>query len=222
VAEEIVGRGGSAIGLTCDISSSDSVNDAVAACVAQFAQVTLCNHNAAWTSFSHDTNAETIDLAMWERVINTNTTGGLRLVQALVPHFRQAGRGAFVFITSGSAAIGENARVAYGTSKAALEQLMRHVATTYGRDNIRCNAVAPGMILTDTAAVAISEESLLQLAAENPLRRLGTGHDIATVVAFLLSSDAAYVNGQILRVDGGLMIAPRLGPLAGRASEQTS
>lgn len=220
VAEEIRAEGGHAIGLTCDVSSTASVNAAVQACVAKFGALTLCNHNAAWTSFSHDTNAETIDLAMWDRVINTNATGGLRLTQEVLPHFRRSGRGSLVFITSGSAAIGENARVAYGASKAALEQLMRHVATTYGRENIRCNAVAPGMILTDTAALAMSEASLAQLAEENPLRRLGTGEDIAKVVAFLLSTDAAYVNGQVLRVDGGLMIAPRLGPKAGRASKE--
>ena len=220
VAAEINALGGRAIGLTCDVSSTESVNQAVADCVAEFGTLTLCNHNAAWTSFTHDQSAETIDLAMWDRVINTNATGGLRLTQAVLPHFRAASRGSLVFISSGSASIGENARVAYGTSKAAIEQLMRHVAATFGRENIRCNAVAPGMILTETAALAISEASLAQLAAENPLRRLGTGEDIAKVVAFLLSSDAAYVNGQVLRVDGGLTIAPRLGPGAGRASEE--
>lgn len=220
VAEEINAEGGHAIGLACDVSSTTSVDAAVQACVAKFGALTLCNHNAAWTSFTHDTTAETIDLEMWDRVINTNATGGLRLTQAVLPHFHRSGRGSLVFITSGSAAIGENARVAYGTSKAALEQLMRHVAATYGKANIRCNAIAPGMILTDTAALAISESSLAQLAGENPLRRLGTGDDIAKVVAFLLSTDAAYVNGQVIRVDGGLTIAPRLGPTAGRASEE--
>ena len=140
----------------------------------------------------------------------TNATGGLLLVRGVLPHMRARGGGAIVLISSGSASIGEHRRVAYGVSKAAVEQLTRHVASRYGRDGIRCNAVAPGFILTDTAARGVPEAGRARLAEQNPLGRLGTPEDIAQVVGFLLSDLAGFVNGQVLRVDGGLTVSPRL------------
>ena len=98
-------------------------------------------------------------------------------------------------------------------SKAAVEQLGRHVAARYGRDGIRCNVIAPGFILTETAARGVPEAGRARLAEQNPLGRLGTPDDIAHVVGFLLSDSAAFVNGQVVRVDGGLTIAPRLAGL---------
>ena len=75
---------------------------------------------------------------------------------------------------------------------------------------IRCNAVAPGFILTDTAARGVSEAGRARLAEGNPLGRLGTPEDIAHVVGFLLSDLAGFVSGQVVRVDGGLTVSPRL------------
>jgi NAD(P)-dependent dehydrogenase (short-subunit alcohol dehydrogenase family) len=123
---------------------------------------------------------------------------------------RARGGGAIVLISSGSASIGEHRRVAYGVSKAAVEQLTRHVAARYGRDGIRCNAVAPGFVLTDTAARGVPEAGRARLAEQNPLGRLGTPEDIAHAVGFLLSDLAGFVSGQVLRVDGGLTVSPRL------------
>lgn len=110
-------------------------------------------------------------------------------------------------ISSGSSTIGESTRVAYGVSKAAVNQLTRHLATRYGPDGIRTNAIAPGFILTDTAESLVPEEIQHRLAASNPTRRLGRPDDIARVVAFLLSDAASYINGQLLHVDGGHQIA---------------
>ena len=137
---------------------------------------------------------------------------GCVLVEAVFERFG-TDEAARRLISSGSAAIGEHRRVAYGVSKAAVEQLGRHVAARYGRDGIRCNVVAPGFILTDTAARGVSEAGRARLADQNPLGRLGTPEDIAHAVGFLLSDSASFVNGQVLRVDGGLTIAPRLAGL---------
>jgi len=210
VAEELVAGGHEALALTCDVSDPAAVTDAVEATTRRFGGVDLLDHNAAWTDFRTDLGAEDVDLATWERVLTTNATGGLLLVRAVLPLMRARGGGAIVLISSGSASIGEHRRVAYGVSKAAVEQLTRHVAARYGRDGIRCNAVAPGFILTDTAARGVPEAGRARLAEQNPLGRLGTPEDIARVVGFLLSDHAGFVSGQVLRVDGGLTIAPRL------------
>jgi len=213
VAEALVGEGHQAIGVTCDVSDGTAVADAVARTAERFGGIDLLDHNAAWTDFRTDLDAEGVELDTWERVIATNATGGLRLVRAVLPLMRARGGGAIVLISSGSASIGEHRRIAYGVSKAAVEQLSRHVAARYGRDGIRCNVVAPGFILTETAARGVSEAGRDRLTDQNPLGRLGTPDDIAHAVGFLLSDRATFVNGQVLRVDGGLTISPRLAGL---------
>jgi len=210
VAEALVGSGYDAVGLPCDVSDPGQVAGMVAEVDRHFGAVDLLDHNAAWTDFRTDLGAEDVDLDTWDRVLRTNATGGLVLVREVLPRMRARGGGSIVLISSGSASIGEHRRIAYGVSKAAVEQLGRHVAARYGRDGIRCNVVAPGFILTETAARGVPEAGRARLAEQNPLGRLGTPEDIARVVGFLLSDSAGFVNGQVLRVDGGLTIAPRL------------
>lgn len=210
LAELLVAEGYEAAGFVCDVSDRGSVEAMVSEVAGRWGGLDLVDHNAAWTDFRTDLDATDVDLDTWDRVFRTNATGALYLVRAGVPLMESRGGGAFVFISSGSAAIGEHARVSYGVSKAALEQLARHVATRYGRHGIRCNVIAPGFVLTDSAVRGVSEANRNRLADQNPLGRLGTPEDIAHVVGFLLSDRAAFMTGQVIRVDGGLTIAPRL------------
>ena len=210
VAEALTAQGHEAIGLEADVGDGASVTAMVAATVDRFGGVDLLDHNAAWTHFGTDLDALEVDLHTWDKVLRTNATGGLLAARATIPLMTARGGGAIVLISSGSASTGELQRVAYGVSKAAVEQLTRHLAARYGRRGIRTNAVAPGYILTETAARGVSVSGRALLADQNPLGRLGRPEDIAHVVGFLLSDRAAFVNGQVLRVDGGQTISPRL------------
>ncbi len=210
VAAAVDAAGGRAIGATCDVRSEESVAEFVARAVSAFGGVDCADHNAAWSHPRLDTDALGVDLGVWQRVIETTTRGALLLARHAIPHMTARGGGSVVAISSGVSTIGESTRVAYGVSKAALNQLVRHLATRYGRDGIRANAIAPGFILTETAAANVPPEAQRHLAESNPMRRLGTPDDIARVVAFLCSEAASYVNGQVLHVDGGQQIAGML------------
>ncbi len=119
---------------------------------------TALDYNAAWSHPRLDTDAGQVDLDVWQRVIDTNTRGALLLARHAIPHMVERGGGAIVNISSGTSTIGESTRVAYGVSKAGINQLTRHLATRYGRDGIRANTVAPGFILTDTAQANVPAE----------------------------------------------------------------
>lgn len=207
VADVVAAAGGQAVGVHCDVRSEDSVTAFVERAVAAFGGVDCIDHNVAWSHPRLDTDAVGVDLGVWDRVIETTTRGALLLARHAIPAMVARGGGSIVTISSGTSTIGESTRVAYGVSKAALNQLTRHLAVRYGRDGIRANAIAPGFILTETAAAQVPADVQARLAEANPMRRLGTPDDIARVVVFLCSDAAAYVNGQVLHVDGGHQIA---------------
>jgi NAD(P)-dependent dehydrogenase (short-subunit alcohol dehydrogenase family) len=206
-AETVSATGGRAIAVECDLRDEESVVAFVDVAVLEFGRIDGVDHNASWSHPRLDTDAEGIDLGVWERVLQTNTRGALLLARHAIPKMIEGGGGSIVNISSGTSTIGESTRVAYGVSKAALNQLTRHLATRYGRDGIRANAIAPGFILTDTAETLVPAEMQDRLTTANPMRRLGRPVDIANVVAFLCSDAASYINGQVIHVDGGHQIA---------------
>ena len=207
VAEEVAAAGGSALGVACDIRREDSVADFVRAAVDTFGGVDCIDHNAAWSHPRLDTDATGVELGVWDRTLEITTRGALLLARHAIPVMAGRGGGSIVTISSGTSTIGESVRVAYGVSKAALNQLTRHLAVRYGREGIRANAIAPGFILTATAEALVPEDVQQRLSGANPLRRLGTPDDIARGVVFLCSDASGYLNGQVLHVDGGHQIA---------------
>ncbi len=206
-AREVTTAGGQAVGLPCDVRREASVAAFVDRAVDEFGGVDCVDHNAAWSHPRLDTDAVGVDVGVWDRVIETITRGALLLARRAVPVMAARGGGSIVMISSGTSTIGESTRVAYGVAKAGLNQLARHLAVRYGRDGIRANAIAPGFILTETAMALVPADVQRRLAEANPTRRLGTPDDVARVVVFLCSDAAAYVNGQLLHVDGGHQIA---------------
>jgi NAD(P)-dependent dehydrogenase (short-subunit alcohol dehydrogenase family) len=207
IASSITDSGGRAIAVACDLRDESSVIAFVDMAVLEFGGVDCVDHNASWSHPQLDTDAGGIDLGVWERVLQINTRGALLLARHAIPKMIERGGGSIVNISSGTSTLGESTRVAYGVSKAAINQLTRHLATRYGRDGIRANAIAPGFILTETAETLVPADIKEHLATSNPMRRLGRPSDIAAVVAFLCSDASSYINGQVIHVDGGHQIA---------------
>jgi NAD(P)-dependent dehydrogenase (short-subunit alcohol dehydrogenase family) len=198
--------GASAIAVTCDIADEQSVGQLFAQVKAAFGGVDLLHNVAADLSantLGRDTDLLDVDLEVWDRTMHVDVRGYVLTMRQAIPSMLARGGGSIVNTSSGAAFVGERNRPAYGAAKAAINAVSRHVANRWGREGIRCNVVAPGLILTDTAAASMSE-LLAKREARNPSGRLGEPGDIAAAVAYLLSSDAAFVNGQVISVDGGV------------------
>jgi NAD(P)-dependent dehydrogenase (short-subunit alcohol dehydrogenase family) len=206
VAQAIVDQGGSALSFGCDMAQEGSVKELFAAVVGGLGGVDLLHNVAADLSpetIGRDSDLLDVDLAVWDRTMQVDLRGYVLTMREAIPLMLARGSGAIVNTSSGAAFVGESTRPAYGAAKAGINAISRHVANRWGREGIRCNVVAPGLILTETATAAVSD-IVARRMAKNPSGRLGTAEDIAATVAFLLSPDADYLNGQVLSVDGGV------------------
>ncbi|MEZ5573526.1 MAG: SDR family oxidoreductase [Halioglobus sp.] len=147
------------------------------------------------------------DSALWERTLRVNVIGTALLLRAVLPHMLQQGSGALVLTSSDAAVIGEPERPAYAASKAGVNSLCRHVASKWGQQGIRCNVVSPGFVLTEQLDANMPQEMKDWMLKGARSTRHGAPQDIAGAVAFLLSDDAEWVNGQAWRVNGGVSYA---------------
>ena len=134
-----------------------------------------------------------------------NIRGYLAGCKYAIPHMLEAGGGAIVNTASGSALLGDLGAIAYGSSKGAVITMAKYIATIYGKQNIRCNAINPGLIRTEGGKRNVFGP-MVDIQLRNTLTpRLGESEDIANIVAFLLSDEAAFMTGSIIDVDGGML-----------------
>jgi len=206
VAKQITDGGGTAVGARVDISDERSVAEMVAVAVDSFGGLDILHANAADLSadtLGRDSNALDIPLDAFDRAIAVNLRGHLLCTRAAIPEILKRGGGALVYTSSGAAFMGEPERPSYAMSKSGLNALVRHVASKWGRKHIRANAVAPGLVLTDGPRSVLTEDFMKMALRGTRSWRLGEPEDIAAMVAFLVSSDGEWINGQVLSVDGG-------------------
>ncbi|HLG88583.1 MAG TPA: SDR family oxidoreductase [Alphaproteobacteria bacterium] len=204
VAQRIAEGGGSAIALHCDIGNDQSVAELVEATVERFGGLDCVHINAADLSIiGVDYDALAVSLDIFDRTIAVDLRGHLLCTRHVVPELLKRGGGAIVYTGSGAAYIGEPTRVSYGVAKAGVHALMRHVASRWGREGIRSNVVSPGLILSETALANLTVEQQNMQLAEARTTRHGRAEDIAGTVAFLMSKDGEWINGQVITVDGG-------------------
>jgi 3-oxoacyl-[acyl-carrier protein] reductase len=191
-----------AVGVEVDVADAASVAQAVARIMEKLGRIDVLINNAGITRDA--TLAKTSDAA-WDAVIAVNLTGTFNMTRAVAPHMVAAGGGAIVNASSIVGLQGNFGQSNYVASKAGVVGLTRVWARELGRKGVRVNCVAPGFIATDMTA-AMPAEILDGMKAKTPLGRLGRAEDVARAYLFLASDEASFINGQVLGVDGGLVI----------------
>lgn len=184
--------------IRCDVSDERDVDAAFSVVEADWGHVGILVNNAA--ILRHATVEET-SLGLWRQVLDVNLTGAFLTSRRALPLMRQAGYGRIINIGSNSGKTGGTSSVvAYAASKAALHNLARSIASEQAKNGITANAIAACLIDTDMAA------EIRHLADRIPVGRLGTVDDVAYAALFLASSEASYITGEVMDVNGGFLI----------------
>lgn len=204
--ERIAKDGGRAIAVEFDLADDDSVRAMVDRTIAEFGAVHGLHNVGADLSpanLGRDKTLLETDLEVWQRTLDVNLLGYVRTCRAVLPHLLEQGGGAIVNTSSGTSLGGDASRVAYGASKAAVNQLTRHIAINWGKDGIRSNGVMPGLVMGETVQKQNDLELQERFVSAARTTRLGRPDDLAGVVAFLLSDEAEWINGQMWFIGGG-------------------
>lgn len=206
VVEEVRSAGGIAEATHVDICSEEQIKAAIEGVVARFGRIDILHNNAAYAPQSvlaEDTDILSIPTTTWDAVMMGTLRGTMLCCRYGVIEMRKSGGGSIINTSSMYGMSAFNQMPAYGVSKAGINLLTQQVATAFGRQGIRCNAVAPSMIRTPMLEAAIPEIFILMNEDSTLTGSLGTPEDIANIVAFLASDDARHLTGQIIRADGG-------------------
>jgi len=195
-------RAGAAKAYTVDVADHAAVQKIGGQILRDFLKVDILVNNAGVT---RDGLAMRMSVEDWDAVINTNLRGAFNFVQAVVRGMTKQRSGRIINISSVIGIMGNAGQTNYAASKAGLIGFTKALAKELASRNITVNAIAPGFVTTDMTA-GLSDEIKQGIQSKIPLGKTGTAEDIANAVAFLASPEAGYITGQVLCVDGGIVM----------------
>lgn len=209
-AKEITAAGGTAIAAELDVTDTASVRSAVAHVEAELGPVEVAVNNAGWDDFMPFLKT-TEDF--WEKILDINFKGALRVIKTVVPGMTDRGFGRVVNIGSDAGRVGSSLEAVYSGAKGGIVAFTKTLAREVATKGVTANAVCPGP--TDTPALRAfangagddAEKVISGMTRAVPMKRLGTPEDIGPAVAFFASDEAGFVTGQTLSVSGGLTMA---------------
>jgi len=202
LATAITAKGGQAASFAMDVGDEQQIKAGCKAALEKFGKIDILLNNAGIT---RDQLVMRLKRPDWDAVLNINLTSAYLSIQQVIGSMLRQRWGRIVNMTSIFGQMGQAGQANYAASKAGLIGLTMAIAREVGSRNITCNAVAPGFI--ETAMTAALSEDFRQNALKNiPLGRLGTSEDVANAVAFLVSEEASYITGHVLKVNGGMLM----------------
>ncbi len=190
------------ISIKADVSDYEQVCAMFEKAYSHFGNIDILVNNAGISSYMLFTDTEKDE---WDKVISTNLNSVYYCCKCVLPQMIKNHSGSIVNISSMWGQTGASCEVAYSTSKAGVIGLTKALAKEVGPSNIRVNCIAPGVIMTDMMN-SFDEEEVKELKDETPLSCLGTPKDVADSVVFLCSDKAKFITGQVLSVNGGILI----------------
>lgn len=201
-AEEIGLTGGEALAFTADVTDAFAIERLLDRVAEEWGRVDVVVNNAG---IVRDATLEDVTDEDWEATLDVNLRGAMVVARAAVPHMLKAGRGRILSASSLVARTGNYGQTAYAASKAGLIGMTRVWARELGPKGITANVVAPGFIDTDMVK-SVPAKVVEQWKARVPAGRLGRPEEVANVYLFLASDLAAFINGAVVGVDGGLLL----------------
>ena len=189
-----------------DMGDMDCCKELFAKIKKQFGGIDVLVNNVGGTDPKRDGNIEKLDIDYFDEAFHLNLSCTMYLSQLIIPVMKAHGGGNIVNVASISGITADASGTLYGASKAGVINLTRYIATQVGKKNIRCNAVAPGLVLTPAALDNLNEDVRNIFLGQCATPYLGEPEDVAATIAFLASNDARYITGQTIVVDGGLTV----------------
>lgn len=186
----------------CDVKHHDSVKIAVDKAVSVLGHIDVLICNAAVADYGLITD---LDISRWEEVINTDLSGVFYCIRYVLPAMISRKSGCIITVGSMWGEVGASCEAAYSAAKAGVIGLTKALAKEVGPSGIRVNCISPGMIDTDMNA-SVSDDAVDMIVDETPLCRTGTPADVAGTMMFLASDEASFITGQVISVNGGLVI----------------
>ncbi|KAK5174343.1 uncharacterized protein LTR77_001423 [Saxophila tyrrhenica] len=200
--EMIDAEGGMSEVVQADVTNEESCKNAVARTVELFGAVHILINVVGVGGAMGD--ATKVDLEAWDRDMRINVTSMVLMSRHAIPEMRKAGRGAIVNLSSVSGLLGGNPSLLYPTTKGAIIQMTRAMAAHHGKENIRVNCVAPGMVFTPMVRSRGVDETMRKArVGQNLMGKEGTGWDVGHAILFLSSKEAQWITGLIMPVDAG-------------------
>jgi NAD(P)-dependent dehydrogenase (short-subunit alcohol dehydrogenase family) len=206
VAEACRQHGRKAYALQCVVTNLESVSEAMAKACEKLGSIDTVVANAGIPSGGE--RVEDLDPKWWQKLIDTNLTGGFYTLKTAVPYVRRAGGGAIITVSSVAADICGANGVAYNAAKAGLNALTMTLSREVAAEKIRVNAIAPGLVATDMGDMLVRMHGEEAMVSTIPLGRMGKPEEIGDLATYLASDAGSWMTGKILRIDGGLVVQP--------------
>ena len=204
VVDRIVSEGGKASFHTMDITSAESVEKLFADTAEQYGKIDILVNNAANVGLK-DGRVDELTLEMWDAVLQSDLRGTFYAIKCVLPYLQKnENGGSIINIGSMASCAGDLGSTAYACAKAGVNMLTQYTALQYGKQNIRCNCVRPGLIVTPENESRVPQALKDIFTSNIMVNRYGCPEDIGHLCVYLASDESAYVTGQIMTVDGGL------------------